>query len=255
MKKAILFSLLLSGVFLLAACSKSHSDEEPTPPETGEMPNWQKPLKVTEYYGANGINSITIYTYDMGGRLLGYQKKSDRGYMQEEMLNSQYSGNTHSYEVHSYEWAGCPLPVVFLHTDTYTDDSFTALQKQLRIGRNMDIKETMSYTYKDGKLASYRMDNEGTYSEVYTTELIYRTGVPSKESFPATVSSKTSLHDIIYEDENGNRTGYYTEGDYNKSGRQRKEWNFQYNEGSCTFYRENILGTARVDVIFYVQLD
>lgn len=255
MKKVILFSLLLSAIFLWTACSKNNPEEEPPGPNTGEAPNWQKPLTVTEYYGPHGLNPVTTYTYDEQGRLSGYQKKETRGYLEEEMLNSRYSGNTHTYEVHSYEWAGCELPVVFLHTDTYTDNSFTALIKQVRVGQNMNIKETITYTYKDGKLASYRMDNEGSYPEIYTTQLIYQTGTPSKETFPTDIISKTSLRDIIFEDANGFRTGYYTEGDHYKSGYLRKEWDFKYTDNGCTFNRESLKGTAQVQVVFYRKAD
>ena len=239
--------MLLTGVLLFAGCSKSND------PAVEPSSVWGKIYKEIQYTNERGTEEeqITIYSYDTQGRLLGYERKDSQGSMREAMLNSVYEGKTHTYEVHSYEWYGGSLPVVFFHTDTYADESFTILEKQNQAAKNMDFKETITYRYENGVRTGYQTVQEGTYPGTTATEITYKKGNPSQNSFPQEIENETALRDIVYVDKDGNRTGYYSDGDY-----QRTEWFFKYGDGFCTFYRKRVTNHVKlVRVVFYPETE
>lgn len=246
MMKKLVYIFLIS---LLAAC-----DDRVEP--NGEYPksHWGKPLTVIEYQDAAGkeVSETTTYFYDLLGRLTGYRSVNWNGSPTEEMVSSVYSGNTHTYEMHSYEWVGGPLPVVFFYTDTYTDGSFFTMKQRHIEAKDMDMKQTITYRYEDGRMSGYRTVTEGQYPDDFDTRIAYLDDPrPSATSFPQEVEDEADRMEMVYTDSEGDRTGYYNDNDY-----CRAQWNFNYGNGYCAYYTSqfgDIDAPRLVRVVFYSE--
>lgn len=253
MKKTVLLITVILASLALAGCNKGNDSGNDK-----ELSRWGKPLKTIAYTDAKGSNvdEVTIYSYDPQGRLSGYRRTSEDGTrVKEEMTASKYSGSEHTYEVHEYEWAGTPLPVIFNHTDTYTGNSFEMLKKRVRTQSSSGVAEITTYEYDGDLLKSYHTTYEpmpGFPESVVanrkpkTTRVIYLTGIPTEASFPQK-SDTDALIDMIYMDRTGNRTGYFCEDKYGLT-----EWNYVYYNGYCTHFRKTAGSENRlVRVVFY----
>ncbi len=239
--KKLVYLLLIP---LLAGCNKDQRDGEPP------TSNWGKPLTVIEYQDAAGTEvwESTTYYYDQQGRLTGYRSVNWNGSPNEEMLNSKFEGSVHTYDLHSWEWIGGPLPVVFHYTDTYTDATFTTLATRHTSARNMDRQETITYRYEDGRPTSYRTVVAGQRPDEFDTLIIYITDPPgpSATTFPHDVVDEDNRVEMVYTNSEGNRTGYYSDNDYS-----RAQWNFDYRNGYCTYYTSQF---GRVDMPHLVRM-
>ena len=224
----IALAITLATVALLSACDKGdNGDDQP-------RSKWGKPLTVIEYQDASATSvwETTTYFYDLEGRLTGYKSVNWNGHPNEEMLNSRFEGAVHTYDLHSYEWIGTTLPVVFHRTDTYTDATFTTIASRYTKARNMNMEETITYTYDGGRQTCYRTVVEGSYPDDYLTRIAYIIDPrPSAKKFPVDVEDEANRIEMFYTDRNGNRTGYYNDNDYS-----RAQWNFEYHNGYCTYY-------------------
>lgn len=235
-------------VSLLAACNSDDNVIDDT------KSNWGKPLTVTEYEDAVGekVYSITTYNYDHQNRLMGYRRVSLSGYMQEEMLGSVYEGKTHTYEVHNYEWLGTPLPVVYFYTDTYTDNSFSTIEKRYVKAENIDFEQTVTYRYEGGQQVGYRTVEKGGYPKDFDTQITYHNDPsPSTSLFPQRIQDDASRVEMVFTDNDGNRSGYYNDNDY-----CRAQWDFHYGKGYCTYYTSQFgdIDLPRlVRVVFYPE--
>jgi hypothetical protein len=219
-------------VLFMAACNGSEDNVMPN----DEYPNshWGKPYIVTEYQDATGkeVFETTTYYYDFLDRMTGYLRVNRDGSHKEEMLNSLFDDRTHTYEVHSWEWIGGTLPVVFYYTDTYTDTSFSTIEKRYMKTKSMDWEETVTYRYENGRQAGYRTVVEGQYPDDFETRITYHNDLrPSAKLFPQEVENKADRVEMVYIDGYGDRTGYYSDNDY-----VRAQWNFNYGNGYCTYY-------------------
>ncbi len=254
-KTGLLITVILASV-LFMGCNKGNDDGKDK-----QVSRWGKPLKTIAYSDAKGskVEEVTIYSYDPQGRLSGYRKTSEDGVrVSEEMTASKYSGVEHTYELHEYEWAGGPVPVVFNYTDTYADNSFKMVKKRVRTQDSFGFAEITSYEYDGDLLKSYHTKYEpmpGFPESVIqnkkpkTTRVIYLTGIPTEASFPQK-SETDALIDMIYMDRTGNRTGYFCEDKYGLT-----EWNYVYYNGYCTHFRKTS-GTENklVRVVFYPDI-
>lgn len=247
--KQLIYILL---ALLLIGCNGN--DGEVIPDDEYPKSQWGKPLTVTEYEDAAGakVYSTTTYYYDHLNRLLGYRRVSRYGGMEEEMLNSVYSDKTHIYEIHSYEWLGGALPVVFFHTDTYTDNSFSTIEKRYIKAKNMDFTQTITYRYKGKQQVGYRTVDEGQHPKDFDTQIVYYNNpLPSASLFPQEVEDEKNHIEMVYTDSDGNRSGYYNDNDY-----RRAQWNFHYGNGYCTYYTSQfgqIDFPRLVRVVFYPE--
>ena len=203
----------------------------------GEYPtsNWGQPQWVIEYEDTAGakIWESTTYYYDHHRRLMGYRKVDWNGNTCREMVSDKFNDNVHTYDIHDYEWVGATLPVIFHYTDTYTDAKHSTLITRRMEAESMDWQETITYRYEDdGRLAGYRTVMTGQYPADFDTRVIYIIDPrPSATAFPHDVEDEDNRVEIVYTDSNGNRTGYYSDNDYS-----RAQWNFDYDNGSCTYY-------------------
>lgn len=248
MKKLVYIFL----VSLLVACNGD--DDKVMPEDEYPKSHWGKPLTVTEYEDATGakVFATTTYYYDHLNRLVGYRRVSRFGDMQEEMLGSVYEGKTHTYEVHSYEWLGVTLPVVFFYTDTYTDNSFFTIEKRYIKTERMDLEKTITYRYEAGQQVGYQTVEKGQYPKDFDTQIAYHNDPsPSARFFPQEIQDETSRVEMVYTDSYGDRSGYYNDNDY-----CRAQWNFHYGNGYCTYYTSqfgNIDLPRLVRVVFYPE--
>lgn len=243
--KKLAYILLVS---LLVSCHKEQSDDE------YPKSHWGKPLTITIYEDAGGqrVDATTTYFYDQLNRLTGYKRVSSFGGMREEMLASVYSGKTHTYEIHSYEWVGVILPVVFFYTDTYTDSSFSTIEKRYMKAENAEWEETTTYRYENDRMTGYRTVVEGQRPKDFDTQITYYNDPsPSANSFPKEVKDEANRVEMVYTNKEGDRTGYYNDND-----RHRAQWNFYYADGYCTYYISylgNIDNPRLVRVVFYPE--
>lgn len=243
--------IVIASLLALAACVAC--DE--TRPD-GEYPksHWGKPLTVTEYQDAAGteVAETTTYFYDFLNRLTGYRRADRNGSPREVMLNSVFAGTTHTYEMHSYEWIGGRLPVVFFHTDTYTDSSFSTIEKRYIEAESMDRRETITYRRENGRMVGYRTVVQGQRPDDFDTQVEYIDDPwPSARYFPQEVEDPANRVEMVFSDVHGDRTGYYSDNDYS-----RAQWNFNYGNGYCTYYTSQFGDIDRprlVRVVFYPE--
>ena len=223
--KKLIYIFLIS---LLVGCDKEQ------PGNDYPNSNWGKPLSVIEYEDAAGTEvwETTTYYYDHLDRMTGYRRLSYDGWLCEEMLNSRFEGNVHTYDLHSYEWLGVPLPIVFHYTDTYTDATFSSISTRLMEAESMDWQETITYRYENGKQTGYRTVKTGQYPADFDTRITYRIDPrPSATTFPDEIEDEDNRVEMVFSNNDGNRTGYYSDNDYS-----RAQWNFNYGKGFCTYY-------------------
>lgn len=249
MKK--LTCIILLSFLALAACTAC---DETRPDDEYPKSHWGKPHTVTEYQDAQGkkVWETTTYFYDFLNRLTGYRSVNWNGNPNEEMVESVYSGKTHTYEIHSYEWVGGPLPVVFFYTDTYTDSSFSTIEKRYIEAETMDREETITYRWENGRMVGYRTVVEGQRPDDFYTQILYQNDpFPSARSFPSEVEDQALRIEMVFTDGTGDRTGYYSDNDY-----RRAQWNFNYGNGYCTYYTSQFGDIDRprlVRVVFYPE--
>lgn len=249
--KKLTYLLLVS---LLAACNVDN--DNPKPGSGDEWPNshWGKPHTVTEYGDAGGSNvyKTTTYFYDQLGRQTGYRRVSSSGSTLEDMVGSKYDGRTHTYEIHSYEWVGATLPMVFYYTDSYTDSSFSTLEKRYMKAKSTDWEETTTYDYEGGRMTGYRTVETGQHPEEFYTRVTYHYDpFPSAKLFPQEAADGAERAEMFYTNGDGDRTGYYNDNDY-----CRAQWNFNYGNGYCTYYTSQngrIHLPQLVRVVFYPE--
>ncbi len=223
--------IVVAMATVFTACDKGGGDK---PGSEYPKSNWSKPLTVIEYQDTNATKvwETTTYFYDLEGRLTGYKSVNWNGHPNEEMLNSRFEDNVHTYDLHSYEWIGGPLPVVFHYTDTYTDDTFTTIATRRSKAKSMDLEETITYTYDKGRQTGYRTVVEGQHPDDFLTRISHITDPrPSATTYPNDIVDEANRIEVIYSDRDGNRTGYYNDNDYS-----RAQWNFEYHNGYCTYY-------------------
>lgn len=248
---------ILPLLALVFAAASFNACTECKPLEKEDTSSWGKPLQVTVYSGTDSseVSEQTNYSYDTEGRLTGYKRTNSFRGVREEMYDSRYSGNVHSYKVDSYEWIGADLPVVFSHTDTYSDDTFAVLTESVvegivnEQGMRLDYKRTTTYQYEDGRLKGYH--TEANRYGPWTTHVEYRTGIPSESDLQKDSSEENTYYDVIYTDGTGNRTGYYS-----GVNSRIKNWSFKYGNGYCTYYTGTTGNpqASLVRVVFYPEI-
>lgn len=260
MKKSLL--LVLAAVAIMTGCSKGNNPT-PEPAPGRELPQsfWSDKTRVEEVYeDAAGTkpSEATFFTYNEQGHLVSYVRKgyvySSKSYegMHEEMTGSVYSGTTHSYEIHEYDWIGIRLPVKFSYTDTYSDTEFKTITKRVVKGVTFsDYSATIDYRYEDGQMTGYHTVVEGQYPAEFDTTVEYRTAWwPSPDTFPQKVADNTKRVEIVYTNKYGNRTGFYTDNTDHGETRdlqhgtrrpwEHSQWGFVYGKGSYTYLTEGL---------------